>query len=218
MSTTTTKTLVLGGGVGGIVIATELRKMLPRQHSVVLIEREIDHRFAPSYLWLMTNNRTTKQISRPMKAVTKHGVELIHGVVEKISPDSRTVVVDGTPHIADYVVVALGAEYCPQNVPGLAEAGINLYTMEGAAAIRDALRSIQKGRVVVLVSSMPFKCPAAPYEAAMLAESLLKHNGVRHAVDVEIYTPEPGPMAVTGPQVSDQVRGLVEGKGIRYFP
>src|SRR5437016_7843481 len=130
MSPVQTKTLVLGGGVGGIVIATELRKMLPRQHSVVLVEREIDYRFAPSYLWLITNNRTTKQISRPMKAVAKHGVELVQGFVEKISPGSRTVVVDGIPHTADYVVVALGAEYCPQNVPGLAEAGLNLYTQE----------------------------------------------------------------------------------------
>src|SRR5690242_19497556 len=99
------RTLVLGGGIGGVVIATELRKKLSREHSVVLVERESDFRFAPSYLWLMTNDRTAPQISRRMEGVKKRGIELLQGNVTKISPDSLTAEIDGTSHAADYMVV-----------------------------------------------------------------------------------------------------------------
>lgn len=54
--------LVLGGGVGGLVAAVELRKRLPRQHRVVLVDREERHLFAPSLLWLMTGLRTADNI------------------------------------------------------------------------------------------------------------------------------------------------------------
>lgn len=218
MPSSKTKTLVLGGGVGGVVVATELRKALPREHSVSLVEKDSDYCFSPSYLWLMTNDRTPKQISRPMKGITKHGVELLQGNISTISPESRTITMNGASHSADYLVVSLGAEYSVQNVPGLAEAGLNLYTMEGAAAIRDALPRIHRGRVVVLISSMPFKCPAAPYEAAMLLDSFFAKRGLRKDVEVAVYTPEPGPMPVTGPQVSGQVKSILESKNIRYFP
>ncbi len=217
MTSDKTKTLVLGGGVGGIVVASQLRKLLPREHTITLVEKEPDHRFVPSYLWLMTNERTANQISRPMKAVAKHGIDLVEGIVEKIVPNTRSAVINGNIYSADHLVVALGAEYALEMIPGLAEAGHNLYTLEGSAATRDALQKINKGRIVILISSMPFKCPAAPYEAAMLADSVLRNRGVRNSVEVDVYTPEPGPMAVTGPEVSGQVRSMVEGKGISYF-
>jgi sulfide:quinone oxidoreductase len=42
--------LVLGGGIGGTVAATRLCRMLPREHRVVLVERESQHMFSPSFL------------------------------------------------------------------------------------------------------------------------------------------------------------------------
>ncbi|MHB2033868.1 MAG: FAD-dependent oxidoreductase, partial [Gemmatimonadaceae bacterium] len=49
--------LVLGGGVGGVVAATRLRRGLPRTDRVVLVERETHHVFQPSLLWLAVGNR-----------------------------------------------------------------------------------------------------------------------------------------------------------------
>jgi sulfide:quinone oxidoreductase len=42
--------LILGGGVGGLVAANDLRKALPKEHRVVLVEREPAFVFAPSFL------------------------------------------------------------------------------------------------------------------------------------------------------------------------
>jgi len=56
--------VILGGGVGGVVSAVELRKKLPKQHRIVLVDREEQHLFAPSLLWLMIGQRTAEKISR----------------------------------------------------------------------------------------------------------------------------------------------------------
>ena len=210
--------LVLGGGTGGIVVANRLRKKLPRQHRVVLIEREANHVFAPSFLWLMTGLRTPEKISRPLSKLEKHGIELIRGDIERIDPRKHTVQVNGKELTGDYVVIALGADLAPESVPSLAEAGHNLYTLTGAEALRDARVGLRRGRLVVLVSAIPFKCPAAPYEAAMLLESDCRKRKVRDAVQIDLYSPEPGPMGVAGPEVSKQVRQMVESKGIGYHP
>ena len=53
-----TRILILGGGVGGVVTAVELRKKIPKSHRIVVVEREERHLFAPSLLWLMTGKRT----------------------------------------------------------------------------------------------------------------------------------------------------------------
>jgi len=37
-------------------------------------------------------------------------------------------------------------------------------------------------------------------------------------VSMDLYTPEPGPMPVAGPEVSAQVRQMVESRGIQYHP
>ncbi len=210
--------LVLGGGMGGIVVANRLRKKLPRRHRVVLIEREANYVFAPSFLWLMTGLRTSEKISRPLSKLERHGIEMIQGNIKGIDPEKRTVHVNGKELTGDYVVVALGADLAPENIPSLAEAGHNLYTLTGAEALRDARLKLRRGRLVVLVSAMPFKCPAAPYEAAMLLESDCRKRKVRDAVQIDLYSPEPGPMGVAGPEMSKQVRQMVESKGIGYHP
>lgn len=208
--------LVLGAGVGGIVSSMRLRRLLPRAHRVVVVEREVDHLYAPSLLWLMIGERDAGEISRPLAALRRRGVELVHGTIERIEPAERRIRMDGSDLVGDYMIVALGAEYAPETVPGLSEAGHNFYTLAGAASLHAVLPKLGRGRIAVLVASMPFKCPAAPNEAAMLLEYNCRRRGVRKDVQVDLYTPEPGPMPVAGPQVSAALRGMIEAKGIGY--
>ncbi|MDE2003063.1 MAG: NAD(P)/FAD-dependent oxidoreductase [Betaproteobacteria bacterium] len=210
--------LVLGGGIGGTVAATRLRKMLPDAHRVVMIEREPQHVFAPSYLWVMVGQRSADRISRPMATMAKRGIELVQGVVEEIDPARRAVRVDGKELAADYVIVALGADLAPEAIPGLESAGHNFYTLDGAESLREARLKVRSGRVVVLVSALPFKCPGAPNEAAMLLEYDYRKRGVRDRIQIDLYTAEPGPMPVAGPVVSNALRQMIEAKGIGYHP
>lgn len=210
--------VILGAGVGGVVAASLLRKNLSRAHRVVLVEREERHVFPPSLLWLMTGQRTPERISRPFDALRKRGIELIRGNIEHIDPAARTVKVNGTELTGDYLVIALGTEYAPDTIPGLVQAGHNFYTLAGAESLNEARLNFRAGRLVVVVSGIPFKCPAAPYEAAMLLEADLRRRGVRARTTVALYSPEPGPMGVAGAEVSAMVRQMVESKGIAYHP
>jgi len=75
------------------------------------------------------------------------------------------------------------------------------------------LPAFRSGRLVVLTAAPAYKCPAAPYEAAMLLEHDCRKRKVRDAVQIDLYAAEPGPMGVAGPEVSKAVRAMVEAKG-----
>ncbi len=136
--------VILGGGVGGVVAARELRKRLPRQHRVVLVDREREHLFAPSLLWLMVGLREADSIKRPLKRLERKGIEVRLGEVEKIDPEARRVTVAGETLEADYLVVTLGAELAPETVPGLAGRGAQLLHAGRRRALRAALESTRK--------------------------------------------------------------------------
>lgn len=210
--------LVLGGGVGGVVTANVLRKKIGSGHRVILVDQEPQHLFQPSLLWLMTGDREPDKIRRDLSRLERKGIEVVTGEITAIDAEAKTVVAGDRTLESDYMVVSLGAQLAPARVPGLAEAGHNLYSLDGAIAIRDERTELTAGNLVVLVAGMPFKCPAAPYEAAMLLEADLRKRGVRERVGVSIYSPEPGPMGVAGPDVSAGVRQMVESKGITYHP
>src|SRR3989344_5408041 len=141
--------LILGAGVGGVVAANRLRELLPKQDKIVVIDRERDHLFAPSLLWLMIGDRKPEKIMRPLERLSRKGITVIHGEIEKLDPNSRSVTVQGRTYIGDAMIVALGTDYNEGAIPGLAQAGHNLYTLKGAKAIRDAWPAFQGGRVVV---------------------------------------------------------------------
>src|SRR3989304_1234415 len=119
----TSKTVViLGGGVGGLVAANELRRRLPQQHRVILVEKDPRHAFAPSFLWLMVGDRRPDQITRDIRALVSRGVEVTQAQVVGIEPGGGRVETSGGPIHFDYLVIALGAEYAPEMMAGLTEA------------------------------------------------------------------------------------------------
>lgn len=210
--------VVLGGGVGGLVVANELRRRLEPRDRVMLVERAARYLLQPSLLWLMAGRRRRDQIERPLRSLMSGGVELLGAEVRAIDPRARRVETSAGVVSADALVVALGAELAPDAVAGYREAALNFFSPDGAAACARALESFRGGRVVVAVSALPYKCPAAPYEAALLLDDELRRRGLREASRIDLFTPEPQPMPVAGPVMGAAVVGLLEAKGIRFHP
>ncbi len=210
--------LILGGGIGGQVAANILRKQISREHRVILVDRRRDYVFSPSLLWLMVGQRKLEQIYRPLDLLSRKGIEVVHADITKIDPAARSVVAGDRTLTGDYLIISLGAELAPEAVPGLREGAHSFYEPSGAEKLWEAVRKFSGGRVVLLVAATPFKCPAAPYEAAMLLEDYFRKRGLRDNVSLSIYTPEPLPMPVAGPAVGNAVKGMVEAKGIGFHP
>lgn len=210
--------LILGGGVGGIVVANELRKRARSGDRIILVERNPIHVFAPSLLWVATGTREADRIQRPLQKLLRSGIEVIQGSVTSLDPNSRVATVNGNRLAADEIVIALGAEFAPEAIPGLAEGGLNFYTLPGAQALHTALRSLNAGKIVVLTAQAGYKCPAAPYEQAMLIRDMLRRRGVQSKTSVEVYAAEPAPMGVAGPAVGEAVKGMLREHDIPYFP
>ena len=76
--------------------------------------------------------------------------------------------------------------------------------------------SFRGGSLRLIVSSTPFKCPPAPYEAAMLIDDYLRSKGLRDKSDIQIFTPEPLPMPIAGPEVGNTVVSMLNEKGIGF--
>lgn len=210
--------LILGAGIGGIVVAETLRELLPASDRVIAVDRAAQHVFQPSLLWLMTGARKPADFTRPLERLANKGVEMLRGTVTRIDPSRHEAEIDGKTIAADALIIALGADYAPEAIAGLAEAGMNLYTMEGATAIRDALARFKSGRIVILTAAPAYKCPAAPYEAAMLIDSHLRKHSLRDRASIEFFAAEPRPMFVAGPEIGAAVRGMIEARGITYRP
>jgi sulfide:quinone oxidoreductase len=210
--------VVLGSGVGGLVAAHRLRRRLPKSDRVVLVDRDTEYRYAPSYLWVLDGSRTPQRLTRPLARLRRHGIDLHIAEVTGIDVDKRQA--DTTSGVLGYdrLVIALGAQLAPETVPGFAEGAHDLYRLDGATAGRGALHQLTGGRVAVVLSRAPYKCPAAPWEAALLTEALLRRRGIRDRCEVDVYTPEPLPMPTAGPQIGQAVVDLLTQRGIGFHP
>lgn len=210
--------LILGGGIGGQVAANVLRKQVAREHRIVLIDRKREYVFSPSLLWLMVGQRRLEQICRPLDLLSRKGIEVIQAEVTKIDPVAHTVIADDRSLLYDYLILSLGAELAPEAISGLREEAYGFYEPSSAERLWEAVQAFSGGRVVILIAATPFKCPAAPYEAAMLLSDYFKKRGLRGKVELSVYTPEPLPMPVAGPVLGNAVKLMVEEHGIGFHP
>jgi sulfide:quinone oxidoreductase len=129
----------------------------------------------------------------------------------------RRVETDAGAFDADVMVVALGADLDPSATPGLAEAGHEFYTVDGAFAARDVLDSFGGGRVVVGVTSTPFKCPPAPSETALMLHDYLVARGLRAASEISLVMPLGAPIPPS-PAASQALLAEFAERGIGWHP
>ena len=207
--------VVLGGGAGGVVAVNELHGHLKESARIVLVDRSTRQSFPPSYLWVMTGERRPDAITRDLTELERKGIKVVAGEVRRIDLKQRVVVVNKKELNYDYLVVALGADLAFDAVPGLANAH-TFYHLPGAERLRDALATFEGGRIVLVIAGLPYKCPAAPYEAAMLLEGYFHSRHLRHKVELSIYSPEPAPLPVAGPNAGEAIQEMMAHKGITF--
>ena len=209
--------VILGGGFGGLSVATAIRAALPSERvRITLVDKREWFMVGFAKLWIIRGARTFEESAAPLKNLASRDITFIKADVERI--DHNTGVVETSSGVLDYdyLVVALGARLSPEKIPGMAEYGLNLYDHDHLAAIRERLLNIKSGRVAIAIGGMPYKCPPAPYEAALLVDSLLRERGVREHIDIDVYAPAPITLPVAGPEISGRVQEMLRAEKITF--
>jgi sulfide:quinone oxidoreductase len=206
--------LVLGGGVGGLVASNSVKAKLGRQVNVRLIERKKDFQFPPSYPWLMLGMRKPEQVQRSLSPLEKKGIDVVNDEVVSIDAGKKTVKTKSDEFACDYLIIALGADYAPDLVPGLREYAHHIYDLESALKAKRAIEDFSAGTIAVGVSRTPFKCPAAPYETALLLDYYYKKKGLGDKVKIRFFTPEGLPLPSAGPDIGNGTLEMMKSKGI----
>jgi sulfide:quinone oxidoreductase len=144
-------------------------------------------------------------------------VRFVRTTIRAIDPAARRVETDAGELEGDVLVVALGADLDPWATPGLVEHGTEFYTVAGAFAARKTLEAFEGGRVVVGVTSTPFKCPPAPSETALLMHDFLTARGLRDRSEIALVMPLPVPIPPS-PDASETILAGFAERGIEWHP
>ena len=207
--------LVLGAGFGGLELSCLLSERLADEVEVVLIDQNDAFVFGFSKLDLLFGNRSHEEVRLPYHLFARPSVLFRQEQVVSIDPKSRVVVTDAAVYDADFIVVALGADYDLAATPGFVEGGFEYYSLAGAERLRDHLTSFTGGRVLLAVLSIPFKCPPAPYEGVLLLHDHLVQRGIRDRTKIHVVSPQPAPIPVS-PEASEAVERTMAERGIAY--
>jgi len=209
--------LILGAGFGGLELATRLSETLRDAVRVTLLDRNDSFVFGFSKLELMLGRQTADDVRLHYRDIDKDGVEFRQETVTGVDPVARRVTTDAGAYDADFLVVAMGADYDMAATPGLEAGGFEYYTMAGAERLRDALAEFDGGRVLVSVLGQPFKCPPAPFEGAFLLHEYFTQRGIRDSVQMTSTFPMQRPVPVTA-EVSQMFRDALDARDIEELP
>ncbi|CAN7668337.1 FAD/NAD(P)-binding oxidoreductase [Mesorhizobium amorphae] len=215
-ATSKPRVLVLGAGFGGLELTTLLSETFGADIDVTLIDKSDAFVFGFSKLDVMFGHKTADAVRMPYRNFVKPGVRLLRQTVTAIDAEERRVTTDGGVHEADFLIVALGADYDFDATPGLAGAN-EFYTVAGAERLRDVLPTFTGGKALVGVCGAPYKCPPAPSECALMLHDYLVTRGVRGACEISFVLPLPSPVPPS-PETSRALVAAFVERNIGFIP
>ncbi|MGH3076822.1 MAG: NAD(P)/FAD-dependent oxidoreductase [Gaiellaceae bacterium] len=210
------RTLILGGGFGGLTVATELRRLLGVEHEITLVDRKEHFSMGLRKLWELVGHATIAEGSRSRDGLAAQGVEVVREEILEIDPARRAVTTGSRTIEADRLVVALGAASRPDLVPGLAVHGHDVWDVSGVPVAAEALSRFDGGRIVVLVAGAPYPCPPAPYECAIHVDENLRARGLRDRTELAVSTVQPMLMPNAGKEGSAWMGERLAERGIDH--
>jgi len=210
------RVLILGAGFGGLAAAQALRARLSAEDEVVLVDRKSSYVMGLRKWWALVGRSTLDEGRRHLATLTSGGIRFQQGTVEAVDPAHRSATVDGAPIEADALIIALGAQHNVDAAPGLRQHAFNPYDIEAIPGLIQALRDFKGGRLGIGIFGVPYTCPPAPYELAMLLREDFDRRGVR--AEVEVFSPQPMSLPVLGQENCSTVESLLESRGVSFLP
>lgn len=187
------KTLVIGGGTGGIMIASQLLNR-GLETSIAIIEPSEFHYYQPVWTLVGAGTYNYEATKRPMSSVMPKAADWIKQKVAKIAPDDNQVILNDNKVVTyDYIIVSPGLTYDYSLVPGLEEALND--PNSGAGSVYTDPQKVWKnindfngGVALFTQPTTPIKCGGAPQKIMYLAESAFRKQGKREKTKVVFAT------------------------------
>lgn len=207
--------VIVGGGTAGAAAAGLLRRLLGREHQCILLEKNPIVYNRAALTLLAVGRRNQGSMARSIARLNHRGIHVIIDEVIKIHPGTKTIYTENREVRYDLAIVAAGAALNNEGPPGLAAAGLNIHTLEGAAGICSRIQNFQGEEIAIITAGAPIKDPAAPYECAFLLEDWFKRRGRGKDVSISIFTNESAPLRQYGQKASDALMLLLLQRNIR---
>ena len=218
MQTPMQRVVVVGGGVGGTLVANLVARNL-RQHiaaseaTITLVDERGQHVYQPGFMYIAMGSERPEDLVRPEWTLLDREVRLEVGRVSRILEDQHLVELESGSRLEyDYLVLATGARILPEEIEDFRTEAHHFYDADAALRLRSALDAFDGGRIVIGIASMPYKCPPAPLEVAFLIEDELRRRGLRERSEIHFCSPIG--RAFTIESVSDMATPILSRRGI----
>ncbi len=205
---------VLGAGLGGTIVAFELKEKLGSGHTMTVVNKGSIYSFVPSNPWVAVGWRSRKDITVDLKPVmAKRGITLKDQGAKRVHPDKNQIELnDGSTVDYDYLVIATGPDLAFDEIPGLGPHGNTDSVCEVDHALSSKAnfdRLLTNPGPVIVGAAQGASCFGPAYEYAFTLDTALRRAKVRDQIPMTFISPEPyvGHLGLDG--VGD-TKGLLE--------
>lgn len=208
--------IVLGGGIGGVSCAYELKQALRAEDRVTLVSNKTFFQFTPSNPWVAVKWRKKDDIIVDLASVLpKHGITFNGSGATRVQPEENVVALgDGSSLAYDYLVVATGPDLAFDEIEGLGPDGHtqSICDVDHASKAEGVWEKFCKDPGPIVVGAVQgASCYGPAYEFAMVMDTDLRNRRIRDKVPMTFVTAEPyiGHLGVGG--IGD-TKGLLESE------
>ncbi len=211
------KIVVLGAGTGGTIVSNNLRRHLPQDWEITLIDRDDQHIYQPGMLFVPFGLQKANTLVRSRKKYIIPGIDFVIDEITRIDPNKREVKTKNHSFSYDFLIISTGCNIAPEENDGLMDAwgknAFSFYTIPAAEMLRKRMKEFDGGKLVLNIAELPFKCPVAPIEFVFMADWFCRKKGIRNKTEIELVTPLSG--AFTKPKASAVFTESAKSKNIK---
>ena len=218
--------VVLGAGLGGAIMAYEMKDQLRPEDTITVITKDPTYHFVPSNPWIAVGWRERDDITLDLApTMAKKGIGFKTVAAKKLHPqENRVELEDGSSVDYDYLVIATGPELAFDEIEGLGPHGGHTQSVchiDHALQAREVFEKLLKNPGPVIIGAVQgASCFGPAYEFLFILETALRKAKIRDKVPMTFVTSEPyiGHLGLDG--VGD-TKGLLEsemrGKHIKWL-
>lgn len=208
--------VVLGAGLGGSIMAYELRDQLRKEDTITVVTKDPTYHFVPSNPWIAVGWRDRQDVTVDLApTMAKKDIAFKPVAAERLHPEeNRIELVDGSSISYDFLVIATGPELAFDEIEGFGPDGYtqSICHVDHAVKAKTAFDKFCENPGPIVVGAVQgASCFGPAYEFTFILDTALRRARIRDRVPMTFVTSEPyvGHLGLDG--VGD-TKGLLESE------